>query len=94
VSRHEPAHNGTYGALLLYVRVVWKGLTRVAPCLLLGFWAVATLETTGARKAYRTAGYGSIRDGVDGSLSPKLSISTTEPAVAIGAWLDHDLFKD
>jgi hypothetical protein len=27
----------TYDALLLYPWVVWGGLTRVAPCLLLGF---------------------------------------------------------
>ncbi len=36
----HPANNGTYGALLLYPWVVWGGLTRVAPCLLLGFRAV------------------------------------------------------
>ena len=57
------------------------------------FWAVATPETTGASKGCRTAEYESIRDGVDGSLSPKLSTSTIEPVVAIGAWLDHDLIQ-
>ena len=34
------AHKCRYVALLLYPWVVWGGLTRVAPCLLLGFWAV------------------------------------------------------
>ena len=65
----------------------------VAACLLLGFWAVATHKTTGASKGCRTAEYESIGDGVDGSLSPKLSTSTIEPVVAIGAWLDHDLIQ-
>ncbi len=32
-------HKCRYGALLLYPWVVWGGLIRVAPCLLLGFWA-------------------------------------------------------
>jgi hypothetical protein len=35
-----PAHNGTYGALVLYPWVVSGGIDPVAPCLLLGFRAV------------------------------------------------------
>ena len=90
---NPPAHNGTYVALLLYPWVVWRPLTRVTARLLLGFWAVATLKTAEASKGCRTAGYGSIGDGVDGSLSPKLSTSTMNPVVAIDAYLDHDLFQ-
>jgi hypothetical protein len=84
---------GRYVALLLYLWVVWRRLTRVAPCLLLGFWAVARLKTTGARKGCRTAEYESIGDGVDGLPLPKLSISTIEPVEAIDAYLNHDLFQ-
>ena len=36
--RPSSAHSGTYFALLLYPWVVWRRLTRVATCLLLGFW--------------------------------------------------------
>jgi hypothetical protein len=88
-----PAHNGTYGALLLYLWVVWRPLKWVAARLLLGSWALAAPETTGASKGCRTAEYESIGDGVDGSLSPKLSTSTIGPVVAIGVCLDHDLIQ-
>jgi len=74
--------------------VVWRRLTRVTACLLLGFWAVARLKTTGSRKRCRTAEDESIGDGVDGPSLPKLSISTIKPVEAIDASLDHDLFQE
>jgi len=57
------------------------------------FLAVPTLETAGVSKGCRTAEYGSVGEGVDGSLSPKLSTSTIRPVVAIDANLDPDLFQ-
>jgi hypothetical protein len=45
------------------------------------------------QKGCRAAEYESIGDGVDASLSRKLSTSTREPVVAIGACLDHDLIQ-
>ncbi len=38
-TRVQLAHKCRYVALLLYLWVVWRGLTRVAPRPLLGFWA-------------------------------------------------------
>jgi hypothetical protein len=86
-------HSGTYVALLLYVWVVSRPLKWVAARLLLGSWALAEPKTTGASSGCRTAEYEGIGDGVDGSLSPKLSTSTIGPVVAIGVCLDHDLIQ-
>ena len=68
-------------------------MTRVTACLLLGFWAVATLKNAEASKGCGTAEYGSVGDGVDGSLSPKLSTSTMKPVVAIDTNLDQPPFQ-
>ncbi len=85
-------HKCRYVALLLYLWVVWGGLTRVAPCLLLGFWAVERLQTTGARKGRRTAEYGSVGTELTGTVAEIVHIDD-KASRTIDANLDHDLFQ-
>jgi hypothetical protein len=67
-------------------------LTRVAACLLLGFWAVTTLETTEARKGCRTAEHGSVGTELTATIAEIVHIDD-KPIETIDANLDHDLFQ-
>ena len=86
------AHNGTYVALLLYLWVVWRRLTRVAPCLLLGFWPVATPETTDARKGAEQPKMGASETELTATVA-ELSISTINQVEAIDVYLDPGPFQ-